>query len=306
VGTWADVLGEMTVSGSNFDIIRRKYLRQLSELRDRNIILYYSAWQQKPQLVNEPAIEVAISDADKIGFMSAIRGMDRSKGLDLILHLPGGDMAATESLVDYLRAMFGSDIYAFIPQLAMSGGTMIACACKEIWMGKESSIGPIDPQMGNLPATGILDEFERAAKEIKADSSRALVWQPILSKLQPSAITQCEDAIIWAKEVVARWLETGMFARRANPHQDAADTVDKLTDKSLNRAHGRHLNPDVARQYGLEVQMLEDKQDLQDAVLTLHHATIITLNATPAYKIIENQNGVAYIPILQQIPIIAR
>ena len=46
------------------------------------------------------------------------------RGLDLILHTPGGDMAATESLVDYLRAMFGTDICAFVPQLAMSAGTI--------------------------------------------------------------------------------------------------------------------------------------------------------------------------------------
>jgi ClpP class serine protease len=72
--------------------------------------------------------------------------MDRSKGLDLILHTPGGDMAATESLVDYLRQMFGKDIRAIVPQIAMSGGTMIALAWKEILMGKHSNLGPIDPQ----------------------------------------------------------------------------------------------------------------------------------------------------------------
>jgi len=39
--------------------------------------------------------------------MSACNGLeDRSKGLDLILHTPGGDIAATESLVDYLHKMF--------------------------------------------------------------------------------------------------------------------------------------------------------------------------------------------------------
>ena len=39
--------------------------------------------------------------------MSDCNGLeDRSKGLDLILHTPGGDIAATESLVDYLHKMF--------------------------------------------------------------------------------------------------------------------------------------------------------------------------------------------------------
>jgi ClpP class serine protease len=49
--------------------------------------------------------------------MTVIHNMDRSKGLDLLLHTPGGDIAATESIVDYLRSMFGTDIRAIIPQL---------------------------------------------------------------------------------------------------------------------------------------------------------------------------------------------
>lgn len=55
-------------------------------------------------------------------------------GLDLILHTHGGQIAATESIVHYLRSIFGNNIRAFIPQLAMSAGTMIALSCKEIIM----------------------------------------------------------------------------------------------------------------------------------------------------------------------------
>jgi hypothetical protein len=38
---------------------------------------------------------------------------------------------------------------------------------------------------------------------------------------------------------------------------------------------------------------------LQDAVLSLHHSCILTLNSTRAYKIIENHLGKAFI---QQVP----
>ena len=36
-------------------------------------------------------------------------------------------------------------------------------------------------------------------------------------------------------------------------------------------------------------------------MLTVHHACIQTLNATPAVKIIENHNGVAFIQTIQAI-----
>jgi ClpP class serine protease len=96
-----------------------------------------------------------INDEDKNGFMMAIHHLDRSKGLDLLLHTPGGDLAATESLVDFLRRMFGTDIRAIVPQIAMSAGTMLACSCREIVMSKHSSIGPIDPHLRGIPAVGV-------------------------------------------------------------------------------------------------------------------------------------------------------
>ena len=51
-------------------------------------------------------MDYAINDMDKIGCMSAIKGLEKEKEVDIILHIPGGDIAATESLVDYLRAIF--------------------------------------------------------------------------------------------------------------------------------------------------------------------------------------------------------
>ncbi len=63
----------------------------------------------------------------------------------MILHTPGGDIAATESIVDYLYCMFDKDIRVIVPQISMSAGTMIALASKEIVMGKHSNLGPIDP-----------------------------------------------------------------------------------------------------------------------------------------------------------------
>ena len=154
---WSQLLDEINTFVGPHDAIRRRYLSQIHEVTGRNVIIYYSGWLQKGSVSG-----VEINDEDKNGFMTVIHELDMTLGLDLILHTPGGETAATESLVDYLRAMFGTDIRAIVPQLAMSGGTMIACACKEILMGKQSSLGPIDPQLGGIPAHGVVEEFNRA------------------------------------------------------------------------------------------------------------------------------------------------
>lgn len=210
-------------------------------------------------------------------------------------------MAATESLVDYLRSMFGTNIRAIVPQLAMSGGTMIACACKEILMGKQSSLGPIDPHYGGIPAHGVVEEFTRAKEEIKKDASSIPVWQPIIAKYSPTLIGECEKAIDWSNEMTREWLQTGMFDAEQNPGYKIDNILKELGDHALTKSHARHLSIERCHDIGLKVGALEEGDELQDAVLSLHHACMLTFSATPAFKIVENHLGIAFIKITQQV-----
>lgn len=296
----------MTV-GSGFDVVRRKYIKELSDLTGRNVIVYYSGWLQKGG-IRELQNLFSVNDNDKNGFMATIHQLDRSKGLDLILHTPGGDTAATESIVDYLRQMFGTDIRAFVPQLAMSAGTMIALSCKEIVMGKHSNLGPIDPQIAGFPAHGIIEEFTRAQSEIASAKSpqeqfaRVAIWQPILAKYTPALIGECGNAINWSSTVVTEWLKTGMFNGEQDAAQKASTIVSELSSHEQTKTHARHIHVDRLKELGVKVVNLEQDPKLQDAVLTVHHACVHTLQQTAALKIIENQNSVAFIvqAILQQ------
>jgi len=293
---WHDILNELKEAGSTHDVVRRKYLRSLHKLTGRNVIIYYSGWLEKPQ-----APGLGINDADKTGFMTAIHRLDQSKGIDLFLHTPGGETAATESLVDYLRSMFGTDIRAVVPQLAMSAGTMIACACKEIIMGKHSNLGPIDPLFGGMPAHGVVEEFERAHEEIRSDPSKAAVWQPIVAKYAPTLIGECEKSIEWANEIVEEWLLNGMLKGKRNKKRVAEKILKELSDHALTKSHARHLSYERCKDIGLKVISLEEDQKLQEAILSVHHACIHTLSSTQACKIIENHEGVAYISTVQPV-----
>jgi ATP-dependent protease ClpP protease subunit len=299
---WNALLLELQQAGNAHDLLRRKYLEQLSELTGRNTILYYSAWLEKSAIYGQMAEPFTVNDSDKHGFMSAIHGMDRSRGLDLVLHTPGGDLAAAESLVSYLRSMFNTDIRAIVPQLAMSAGTMIACACGEIVMGKHSSLGPIDPQFGGLPAHGIVEEFRKAAQEIRRDPTKVALWQPIIAKYHPTLIGECQKAIKWAQTIVREWLMSGMLAGERDRARRAGRIVKELGDHALTLSHARHIDLDKARATGLRVTALEDDQAFQDALLTVHHLCTQTMTATAAVKLIENQEGVAYVHSLQGAP----
>ena len=229
-----------------------------------------------------------------------LRGLDVSKGLDIILHTPGGDIAATESLIDYLDQKFDGNMRAIVPQLAMSGGTIMACACKEILMGKQSSLGPIDPQINGLSASGIVSEFYHANKEIKQDSSKMNVWGPIISGYAPSLIETCKKAILWSKELADEYLSGSMFRDELESNRQSAEKkidniIRLLTDQNLTKSHARHIPTPTCKDYGLKIIEIEKDQDLQDTILSVHHASTLTIMNTPAVKIIENQNGQAYI-----------
>jgi ClpP class serine protease len=197
--------------GAALDTVRRKYLKNLFSYTNRNVIAYYSGFLSKPGMAG-----IDINDEDKNGLMVAIHQLDRSLGLDLILHTPGGSIATAETLVDYLKRMFGRNMRAIIPQIAMSAGTMIACACKEIWMGKQSNLGPVDPQRNGIPAAGVMAEFLKAYDEILVNPQTASVWQFVLRQYTPSFLGQCENAVDWAKNFVQTELENNMFYRRKN------------------------------------------------------------------------------------------
>ena len=302
---WKDVLEDIqkrqNASRLAVDIVRREYLAKLHAHTGRNIIAYYSGWLSKPGIP-----ESDINDEDKNGFMMAVHKLDRKKGLDLILHTQGGSIAATESIVDYLRRMFGHDIRAVIPQIAMSGGTVIACACKTILMARHSNLGPIDPHLGGMPAYGVVAEFKRALREIKRDRNAIAVWQPILAQYRPAFLSQCENAIAWSKDFVLQQISTVMFAGDPQARKKAREVVKKLSDFKGNKAHSRHIHYDECKAIGLLVELIEDDQVLQDLILTVHHCYMHSIMNTTAFKIIENHEGAAFCKQQQAIAVAAR
>lgn len=282
---------------SPHDDVRRKYLKELADLTGRNVVAYYSGWLQRsgPDVV----ALVTINDDDKNGFMACFNKLDFSKGLDLILHSPGGDVAATESIIDYIRSKFDDNVRVIVPQISMSGGTMIACAARQIVMGHHSNLGPVDPQFGSWPAIAIVKEFERARIEVLQDQRLALIWQPIIAHYGPTLLSKAHHAIQWSREIVSRALKEGMFRADPDRKNKTDRVVEFLLSDDVHKAHGRHIHRKELRDIGLNILDLEHDQKFQDAVLCVHHAFMNTLMNTNAIKLIENHDGIAFIKALQ-------
>lgn len=285
---WDEILRELGNVPNQVDYLREKYIKNLADLTNRNVIAYYSGFLSKPQG------QLDVNDVDMNGFMNALKGMDCKKGLDLILHTPGGSPVAAEAIVNYLRSKFNNDIRVIVPQLAMSAGTMIACSAKCIIMGLPSSLGPIDPQFGGIPAYNIIQEFDEAKNDLSNNPSSYSYWKIQLEKYPAAFVKRAEEAIALSNDLVSKWLGTCMFDSK-NDKDKIKNIVDKLNEHDNSKEHGRHFNLEYCRNMGLKIQNLEDDNDLQDAVLSVHHIFMITMNTTSACKIIQSSNNKCWI-----------
>lgn len=286
---------------SGMDVVRRKYLKELSQHDQRNVILYASCWLHK---TNIPENLVMVYPGDLDGFMEVVNHSDKdNKNLSLILHSPGGLPEAAEQIVTYLRQKF-DHIRVYVPHMAMSAATMIALAADEIYMARHSTLGPTDPQfviqtntrqLRQVSAHALLEEFSRAK------GSGLPVWGPILSQYPPGLLVQCRHAIELTRSLVADWLNKYMF-KDSHRRKAKADKVSDYFCADAHHSHSRPLMHDSLSKLGLEIKELEEDQIRQDALMSVYHATVHTFRNSYVTKLVEGDSGKAFMNLLPRQP----
>jgi len=275
------------------DIVREKYLDQITDLTGRNTIAYYSGFIPNQELYDAHPDNYSINGNDINNFMAVVQDLDKEKGLDLILHTPGGGLEATESIVDYLRQVFGNDIRAIVPQVAFSAGTMIALSCKSIVMGKHSSLGPTDPSIGPFSVYHIIKQFEQAKKEIMSNPDSIEYWSLILDKYRGDVLEYAINTRDLAKVLVKDWLNSNMLLNDKNQVAKSKKIIAYISQRKTTMSHNRHIPKVKAKEIGLAIEDLEANQKIQDAVLSFHHSMMFTfLNSPRISKIVQNNIGV--------------
>ncbi|TMJ08282.1 MAG: hypothetical protein E6G98_12450, partial [Bacillati bacterium ANGP1] len=148
---------------------------------------------------------IDIDDSEEI--LRAIRLTPEEMPIDLILHTPGGLVLAAEQIALALEehggkvtvlvphyAMSGGTLIALaaeehggkvtvlVPHYAMSGGTLIALAADEIIMDRHAVLGPVDPQLGQYPASSIIKVLEQ--KPIQEIDDQTVILADVAGKAQ--------------------------------------------------------------------------------------------------------------------------
>lgn len=64
--------------------------------------------------------------------------------------------------------------------------------------------------------------------------------------------------------------------------------VESLSSHKETKAHERQLSPDRCKEIGLNISMMEDDDELQDLILSIHHCCMNIFLTSNTYKIFSN------------------
>lgn len=208
---------------------REALIRQLEERRQSRVITLIHR-QEALGLFGIPIFRyINIEDSEQV--LRAIRMTPPDMHIDLIVHTPGGLALAATQIANALVRHRGP-VRVIVPHYAMSGGTLLALAADEIIMDPNAVLGPVDPQIGQMPAASILKVLER--KDLKDMDDQTIILADIAQK----AIDQMKSYLIWLltqngmekekAEGIAEELATGKYTH------DYPLTVEYLKSLGLN------------------------------------------------------------------------
>jgi|UniRef100_A0A7C2V7A2 ClpP class serine protease len=208
---------------------REALIRQLEERRQSRVITLIHR-QEALGLFGIPIFRyINIEDSEQV--LRAIRMTPPDMPIDLIVHTPGGLALAATQIANALVRHRGP-VRVIVPHYAMSGGTLLALAADEIIMDPNAVLGPVDPQIGQMPAASILKVLER--KDLKDMDDQTIILADIAQK----AIDQMKSYLIWLltqngmekekAEGIAEELATGKYTH------DYPLTVEYLKSLGLN------------------------------------------------------------------------
>ncbi|MGM0575983.1 MAG: SDH family Clp fold serine proteinase [Myxococcota bacterium] len=269
----------------------RKVLAAMEEHTGRPVVLY-----EGNHRVPMPSQSAQMREKDLEFFMDVLKGL-KSQGLDVIVNSYGGSPDAADMVGSYLRQKF-DDIRVFVPVEAMSAATMLACGASSIVLGKHSFLGPIDLQMPFITTDGprycaaqdVLDQYEKMRDDFEEDAD--VFWEGPGARYWPDSLIRCENALSYGREVAERGLKEVMFRGCEDAEERAKEIAADLADHQKHRAHARRLSRTYVRDLGINVANLEDDDELQDLVLTIHHLCSHWFETFPgAAKVVQASHG---------------
>jgi len=173
---------------------------------------------------------ITIEDSEQV--LRAIRMTPDDMPIDFIIHTPGGLALAATQIANALADHKG-EVRVIVPHYAMSGGTLIALAADKIIMDPHAVLGPVDPQLGQLPAASIKKAMEQKPIEKLEDQTL------ILGDVAQKALKQMYDYVY------------GLLLKKGYSEEVAKKVAQDFTQGKW--THDYPLTYELLKEYGLRV-----------------------------------------------------
>lgn len=211
------------------DSARAALLDKFQEQRKSRVIAMIHR-QDTVSLFGVP-VSSSITIEDSEAILRAIRLTPDDQPIDLILHTPGGLLLAAEQIAKALLDHKGK-VTVFVPHYAMSGGTLMALAADEIVMDPNAVLGPVDPQIGDMPAASIVRVVELKKPANVGDDMLVLADMSVKARAQTT---------VFVAEILLKHL----------PKEKAVSLATVLSDGRF--THDFPIMVDAARDLGLPI-----------------------------------------------------
>jgi ATP-dependent protease ClpP protease subunit len=219
-----------------------RYIRQLligdiQELTKRPFAVYFAQLDQQ------------INHTDPDDLAEILSGIDGDEA-DIMIQTPGGNVDAAEKLISILRQKLTS-WRVVVPSWAKSAGTVISMSAKEIVLGINSELCPIDPQW--ILQGGLSVPCEFIAKDDK----------------QPYHIQQvAAQSVARNRQLAFNLLQAGMM--KGKTADQINEVLAKISSSDGYKSHGAVIDYSEAQSLGFAVSYLPPSDELWRRIWLLY------------------------------------
>jgi hypothetical protein len=281
---------------------RKRILKQISKIRGRDVLVYAADVMKGAQ-----GAAVALVYDDLLPVTDQLANLS-GKAIDVILETGGGSGEVAEDIVRILRSKYESVAF-IVPGIAKSAGTIMVMSGDEILMDDVSALGPIDAQIAfegkQFSAEALLKGFEKIKAESDETKTLNRAYIPLLQRISPGDLQHAENALDFARVLVAEWLSRYKFKNwnKHRTHHEGADVTPaeklargkqiarELCDHSKWLTHGRSIRMQDLRELGLEITDYSKDQKLGEAIKRYHVLLQMMFNGSNVYKIFETPSS---------------
>ncbi|OFE13009.1 hypothetical protein PHACT_07540 [Pseudohongiella acticola] len=167
----------------------------------------------------------------------AVSDLNKKSDILLVLQSGGGKIEPAYLVSKSCKRLCKSKFVVAIPRRAKSAATLLSLGASELHMGLLSELGPIDPQFGGFPASGLANAMEKIAEMSSKFPKASDMFAKYLTdnldikdlgyfeRINESAV-QYAERLLRGKKLPDSWDEERLAHHLTNHYKDHGFVID--------------------------------------------------------------------------------